>query len=111
MKVFQVCIDENVFIVELRHIFGFVFDDERNAIEVKGELEIYDKCVKAMQATYPQFTCKIIICGLKILGKEHVQMQIDGMIEGMGYEGLKYLIAAYDMVNEEDTTQPIQHFA
>jgi len=28
MKVFNVCIEENIYICELRHIFGFVFDDE-----------------------------------------------------------------------------------
>ena len=64
-----------------------------------------------MQVNYPEFQCKIIVCGLKILGKDHVQKQIDDMIEGMGYEELKYLIAAYDMVNEEDTTPGIQEFA
>lgn len=111
MKVFNVCVEENIFICELRHIFGFVFDDERNAIKVKGELEIFDKCVKEMQSRHPLFQCKIIICGLKILGKDHVQGQIDDMMEGQSYEDLKYLIAAYDMVNEEDTTPAIQDFA
>jgi hypothetical protein len=33
------------------------------------------------------------------------------MIEGMNIEEYSYLIAAYDMVNEEDTTAPIQDFA
>jgi len=33
------------------------------------------------------------------------------MMEGQSYEHLKYLIAAYDMVNEEDTTPAIQDFA
>ncbi len=64
-----------------------------------------------MRVNYPEFQCKIIICGLKILGKDHVQKQIDDMIEGMKIEEYSYLIAAYDMVNEEDTTAPIQDFA
>jgi hypothetical protein len=33
------------------------------------------------------------------------------MIEGKGMEDYKYLLAAYDMVNEEDTTPGIQEFA
>ena len=33
------------------------------------------------------------------------------MMEGQSIEEFKYLIAAYDMVNEEDTTPPIQDFA
>lgn len=64
-----------------------------------------------MQVKYPLFQCKIIICGLKILGKDHVQGQIDDMIEAQSIEEFKYLIAAYDMVNEEDTTPAIQEFA
>ena len=111
MKVFNVCVDENIFICELRHIFGFVFDDERKSIKVRGELEIYDRCVKEMQIKHPLFQCKIIICGLKILGKEHVQGQIDDMMEAQTLEDYKYLISAYDMVNEEDTTPAIQEFA
>lgn len=55
LKVFNVCIDENIFICELRHIFGFVFDDERKSIKVRGELEIFDKCVKEIQVKYPLF--------------------------------------------------------
>lgn len=47
------------------------------------------------------------MCGLKILGKDHVQGQIDDMMEAQDMQDLKYLIAAYDMVNEEDTTPPI----
>lgn len=46
-----------------------------------------------------------------MLGKDHVQGQIDDMIEAQAIEEYKYLIAAYDMVNEEDTTPPIQDFA
>jgi len=111
MRIFKTCIEENIYIVELRHIFGFVFDDDRKAIEVKGELEIFDKCLKAIQVNYPIFWCKIITCGLKVLGKDHIQKQIDDMIEGKGMEDYKYLLAAYDMVNEEDTTPGIQEFA
>lgn len=33
------------------------------------------------------------------------------MIEGLSYPELKYLISAYDLVNEEDTTPAIQEFA
>jgi hypothetical protein len=55
MRIFKTCIEENIYIVELRHIFGFVFDDDRKAIEVKGELEIFDKCLKAIQVNYPIF--------------------------------------------------------
>jgi len=110
MKVFEICVDENVFICELRHIFGFVFDDNRNSLSVRTELEIFDRSVQKMKSQYGLFDAKIIGCGLKALGKEHVQKEIDDTIEGFSIEELKYLVAGYDMVNEEDTTPPIEDF-
>ena len=51
---------------------------------------------------------KIIVCGLKILGKEHIQKAIDGIHLGM--KSGNRMIVAFDMVNEEDTTAPIKDF-
>jgi adenosine deaminase CECR1 len=64
-RIFESSVAENVFICELRHIFGFVFDEKRDAIETIRELEIFDQCVKEMKAKVPEFECKIIVCGLK----------------------------------------------
>ena len=111
MKIFDEAIAEHIYIVELRHIVGFVFDDNRNSIEVRKELEIFHRCVQKIKKAVPLFECKIIICGLKVLGKDHVQKQIDDTLEGKHIEDYKYLIAGYDMVNEEDTTPTIQDFA
>ncbi len=76
MRVFEGCVAENVMICELRHIFGFLFDDDHNAIETLKELEIYDRCVKKMKTKVPEFECRLIVCGLKIL-EGHPQKQID----------------------------------
>lgn len=51
---------------------------------------------------------KIIVCGLKILGKEHIQKAIDGI--HLGLKSGSKMIVAFDMVNEEDTTPPIRDF-
>jgi adenosine deaminase CECR1 len=64
-----------------------------------------------MKVNYPNFECKLIICGLKIIGKDHIQKEIDYTMEAMDMPEYKYLIAGYDMVNEEDTTPPIEEFA
>lgn len=50
---------------------------------------------------------KIIACGLKILGKGHIQTQIDAVFEGRKYTNM---IIGFDMVNEEDFTDPIDTF-
>jgi len=83
MKIFETCVEEHIYICELRHIVGFVFDDQRNSIDLEKEMEIFDRCIKNIQKTVPNFACKIIICGLKALGKEHVQREIDDTLEGL----------------------------
>jgi len=111
MKIFEICVAENIFICELRHIFGFVFDDDRQSLPVENELKIFHKCVQKMKAQHGLFDCKIIACGLKALGKDHCQKEIDDTHEAFTLEDYKYLVAGYDMVNEEDTTPPIEDFA
>lgn len=50
---------------------------------------------------------KLIICGLKILGKPHCEQQILCLREAMQQSNL---IVGFDMVNEEDFTPPIKDF-
>ena len=108
--IFEYCVAEQIFICELKHIFGFVFDDNHDAIEASKELEIIDRCIKKMQQKEPLFECRLVVCGLKALGYPHIQKEIDDMHEALHDEKYKDLIAAYDMVNEEDTTPPISDF-
>lgn len=42
---------------------------------------------------------KIVVCGLKIVGRDHIQSQIDALIEA---QKLTNMISGYDMVCEED---------
>ncbi len=50
---------------------------------------------------------KLIITGLKIVGRPHVNKMIQNIVEGRAYTNL---IAGFDMVNEEDFTPPILDF-
>ena len=50
---------------------------------------------------------RLIVTGLKIVGKPHIVKMIDSIVEGRGYSEL---ITGFDMVNEEDVTPPIFHF-
>jgi hypothetical protein len=36
------CAEQNIFIVELRHIFGMLFDDDRKQVGLEEELQIID---------------------------------------------------------------------
>jgi len=50
---------------------------------------------------------KLIICGLKIVGKTHVRSMIQNIADGHKYSKL---IAGFDLVNEEDYTPSILEF-
>ena len=71
MKVLETCVEEHLYICELRHICGFAFDDSRKPLDLKKEMVIFDRCVKTIQKKEPTFALKIIFCGLKMMGKEH----------------------------------------
>ena len=72
--------NELVTVVEYKHILGCVFDDEGNKIPLEEELDIFDRCIKSIKTRYPLFRMRLIICGLKMFGKEHIQSQIDAII-------------------------------
>ena len=50
---------------------------------------------------------RLIICGLKMFGKDHIQSQLDAIIAA---DQTTKLIAGFDMVNEEDYNPPIDEF-
>lgn len=50
---------------------------------------------------------KIVVCGLKIVGRGHIQMQLDACLEAHKYTDM---VVGFDMVNEEDFTPPIADF-
>jgi hypothetical protein len=65
-----------VFVVELRHIFGMVIDDDGKQVGLQEELKIFHRVLDKIKRDYPLFTCRIIICGLKIIGEDHVLKMI-----------------------------------
>lgn len=113
--VFETCVAENVFLVELKHIFGFVFeeqhfDTERKTIPVAEELEIFHSVLQEFKKEHPDFEVRLVVCGLKIFGPDHVKAMFDNTVEGLQHPDYKYLIAGYDTVNEEDTCPPLEDF-
>ena len=101
------CVAQNIFIVELRHIFGMLFDDDRKPIGLEDELTIIQDIVNHIKQEVPHFELSLIITGLKIVGKPHVLKMIQNIIDGKKFSGL---ISGFDMVNEEDVTPPILEF-
>jgi hypothetical protein len=54
-KVCKIFIKQNVFIIELRHIFGMMTDDDARHLTVEEELVIYHRVLDKIQRDYPLF--------------------------------------------------------
>jgi len=76
------CIKQKILIVELRHIFGQLFDENRKGIDVIEELSIIQEVVDHLKKDHPNFHLKLIITGLKIVGHSHIQKMIQSILEG-----------------------------
>jgi hypothetical protein len=94
-------------VLELKHIFGMVFDDDNKPLSLEEEINIFKRVLHKIQRDYPLFEIKLIICSLKIIGKDHNQKMIEAVQKG---SKMTNLISGFDMVNEEDATPPIIEF-
>ena len=84
-----------------------VIDDDGKQVGLKEEVDIFKRVLAKVQRDYPLFKCRLIICGLKILGRDHCVKMLEGTTEG---NLLSELVVGFDMVNEEDFTPPIVDF-
>jgi hypothetical protein len=101
-------VKEMVTIVEYRHIFGFLFD-ENGPLTVEQELEIFHRVEKNIRQMFPLFQIKIIICALKIIGVPHVNSMLKDLEENVDHP-LYSMVAGFDAVNEEDYCLPLDGF-
>lgn len=94
------CARQKIYIVELRHIVGLVFDDDRKPLTLEEELKIIEDVVEKVRAdeklSEHEFTLKLIISGLKMIGHPHIIKSIASVTEGRTYSNL---VAGFDMVN------------
>ena len=103
-KILITFLEQHVVIIEFRHIFGCVIDDEGNPIGVKKECEMIERVVKTLQMQYPLLQVTIINCCLKFLGKPHCQAMLDATFEAQTYTDM---VVGFDMVCEEDECMAI----
>jgi adenosine deaminase CECR1 len=99
--------DEKWFIVELRHIFGCVFDDKKIDLNFTDEMAIFGRWLDTAHEREPIFELKIISCGLKIFGDAQIKSQLTYCIAGLKKTKL---IAGFDLVWEEDITPPLKSY-
>lgn len=65
-------VEQKVSIVEWKHIFGMVHDED-GIISLEKEIAIFTRVQKKIQLIWPYFQMKIVVVGLKVVGKEHIQ--------------------------------------
>lgn len=73
------------------------------------ELTIINEIVDEVKANSPHpFELMLVITGLKIVGVSHVNKMLDHIREGK--KAFPDLISGFDLVNEEEFTDPISSF-
>mmetsp|Transcript_1305 Transcript_1305/g.1403 ORF Transcript_1305/g.1403 Transcript_1305/m.1403 type:complete len:185 (+) Transcript_1305:664-1218(+) len=107
MEVLRKSIQEKCYLVEFKHIFGCLIDDTHQTVELSEEVKIFEDCLKAIREEEPAFQFKLVVCGLKILGDEHVISELKACVKALKDTSI---ISGYDLVNEEDTTPAIKTF-
>lgn len=70
-RCFKEYIRENSSIVEIRHIFGCLFDDN-GPVSLEDEIKMFQDMVKNIQSFVPKFRIRIISVGLKIVGRAQI---------------------------------------
>jgi len=107
-KTIDSCVKQNTFVVELRHISGMLFDEDRKPMGLLKELKIIQEVIDETKQSIPYFEMTLVITGLKIVGTPHINKMIDHI--QIGRKAYPGLISGFDMVNEEDFTAQIATF-
>ena len=59
-------------VIEYKHIFGCVFDDDHKMISLEEEIKIFQDVEEKIRQRFPLFRIKLVVCGLKMFGKGHI---------------------------------------
>lgn len=63
---------QNIFILELRHTAGRLFDEDRKPISLLEELKVIEEILAEVKKDHPNFDVALIFCGFKIVGQSHI---------------------------------------
>ena len=66
------CVAQNVFVIELRHISGLLFNEKRESMSLLDELKIVQEVIDETKVKIPHFEMMLVITGLKIVGLSHI---------------------------------------
>lgn len=115
----EACVKQNIFVVELRHTTGCLFDrsalsdeaklnDKKETVPLLDELEMIQNIINDVKKTTPHFEMTLILTSYKMVGQAHVTKILNHI--KVGKERYPDLVVGYDMVNEEEFTPLISEF-
>lgn len=107
-EAFQELINDNVQHVEIRYIFGQLFDDNKKDYPIETAVLDLKEIEKQLQKTHPEFTLKIIYTSLKFLDKNIVEKELE-----KAYQLKKKYpdyISGFDLVANEATGNSVAYF-
>ena len=107
-EVMQKAAEQHIFILELRHTPGRLFDEQRKTISLAEELKLIEGILSEVQEEHPHFDLALIFCGFKIAGRDHIRKVIQDYFD---HQGMSDLITGFDMINQEDITPQVVEFA
>jgi len=116
------CIEQNIFIVELRHTTGCLFEkcndlgltgpklnqNCNKPIPLLDELDLIQNILNEVKQDCPHFELTLILTSYKMVGQSHVTKILEHI--RIGKERYPDLVVGYDMVNEEEYTPSIDTF-
>ena len=76
-EAFQELVNDNVQHIEIRYIFGQLFDENNPNYPIETAVLDLKEIEKEIQKTHPEFTVKIIYTSLKFLDKNMVQKELE----------------------------------
>lgn len=107
-EAFEELIKDNVQHVEIRYIFGQLFDDKNPSYPLETAVLDLKEIEKSIQKTNPEFTVKIIYTSLKFLDKNIVEKELEKAYQLKK----KYpdFITGFDLVADEASGNSIAYF-
>lgn len=91
-------IREQVTIVEIRHVFGCLFDDN-GVVPIEDEIQIFMDMQTNIRNFVPLFQIRIIATGLKLFGRDQIAQQLELCDKA---RSISDMVVGYDLVCEED---------
>ena len=98
----KVAIQEKVNILELRKSIGGLFDGN-----IVKELDLYQEAFEELKKIEPTFEIRLIITAPKVSGTDPVVAQLNNYVFAKRYYDF---VTGFDLVNEEDATEPIYYY-